>query len=138
MTSNEFSPYVQFNRVMNLWWLIAVATILGGAFGYLFYQLHPPVYEATATYIVTIDLNRFPIQGMREDLIQYNEDLALNTTQDALFSLPVRDNVITQAKSLGLSLSPFDLLKDSTIERKQDVWELRLPQPGSAGFSNGG
>jgi len=125
MNSSEFSPYVQFNRVMSLWWLVALVTILGGAFGYLFYHFHPPVFEATATYIVTIDLNRFPIQGMREDLVQYNEDLALNTTQDALFSLPVRDNVITQAKSLGLSLTPHDLLKDSTIERKQDIWELR-------------
>ncbi len=125
MTSTEFSPYDHFTRVFGLWWLVAVATFLGGAFGYLFYHLHPPVYEATATFIVTIDLNRFPIQGMREDLVQYNEDLALNTTQDALYSLPVREDVITQAKNLDISLLPIDLLKNSTIERKQDVWELR-------------
>jgi hypothetical protein len=125
MTTTEFSPYVHFKRVMSLWWLVALATILGGAFGYLFYLLRPPVYEATATYIVTIDLNRFPIQGMREDLIQYNEDIALNTTQDVLFSSQVRDSVITQAKNQVLSLTPYHLLTDSTIERKQDVWELR-------------
>jgi uncharacterized membrane-anchored protein YhcB (DUF1043 family) len=125
MTTTEFSPYAHFNRVLSLWWLVAIATILGGAFGYLFYHLNPPVYEATATFIVTIDLNRFPIQGMREDLVQYNEDLALNTTQDALFSLPVREDVISQAKSLGISIKPIDLLENSTIERKQDIWELR-------------
>jgi uncharacterized protein involved in exopolysaccharide biosynthesis len=125
MTSTEFSPYAHFNRVISLWWLVALATILGGAFGYLFYLLRPPVYEATAIYIVTIDLNRFPIQGMREDLVQYNEDIALNTTQDALFSPQVKESVITQAKSQGLTLTPYNLLTDSTIERKQDVWELR-------------
>ena len=126
MTSNEFSPYVFFSHVMNLWWLVALTTILGGAFGYVFFHLHPPVYEATATFIVTIDLNRFPFQGVREDLIQYNEDMALNTTQDALLSLEAREKVVAQLKTLDITLSPNDLIKNSTIERKQDVWELRF------------
>jgi hypothetical protein len=125
MTSNEFSPYEYFNRVIGLWWLVALATFLGGAFGYLFYHLHPSEYEATATYIVTIDLNRFPFQGVREDLIQYNEDLAVNSTQNALLSQEVLDKLITQLKTLGISLTKNDIIKNSTIERKQDVWELR-------------
>ena len=96
MTSNEFSPHEYFSRVMNLWWLVLLATFLGGAFGFIFFHLHPPVYEATATYFVTLDLNRFPIQGVREDLIQYNEDMALNTTEGALLSTEVLNNVIIQ------------------------------------------
>jgi hypothetical protein len=125
MTSNEFSPYEYFNRVIGLWWLVALATFLGGAFGYLFYHLHPSEYEATATYIVTIDLNRFPFQGVSEDLIQYNDDLAVNSTQNALLSQEVLDKLITQLKTLGISLTKNDIIKNSTIERKQDVWELR-------------
>lgn len=125
MASNEFLPYEYFSRVMAYWWVVLLATILGGAFGFVFYHLHSPVYEATATYFVTLDMNRFPTLGTREDLIQYNEDMALNTTGGALLSTDVLNNLVVQAKSLGLSLTVRDLIDNSTIERKQDLWELR-------------
>jgi uncharacterized protein involved in exopolysaccharide biosynthesis len=125
MTSTEFSPYKYFKHILDLWWLVLLATILGGTLGFVFYHLHPPVYEATATYFVTIDLSRFPIQGVREDLIQYNEDMAINTTEGALLSPEVINNVISQLKSLGQNLTSMDLLSNSTIERKHDIWELR-------------
>jgi len=125
MTSNEFSPYEYFLRVISFWWLVLLLTILGGTLGFVFFHLHPPIYEATATYFVTLDLNRFPTFGAREDLIQYNEDMALSTTEGALISTEVLNNVIVQLKNLGISLTAMDLLKNSTIERKQDIWELR-------------
>jgi uncharacterized protein involved in exopolysaccharide biosynthesis len=125
MTSNEFSPLEYFNKLIGLWWLVALATFLGGIFGFIFNQVKSPKYEATAAYIVTIDLNRFPFQDVREDLIQYNEDMAVNITQDALLSREVRDMVINKLKELGISLTPNDLINNSTIERKQEVWELR-------------
>jgi len=125
MTSSEISPYEYFNRVMGLWWIVLIATILGGALGFVFHSLHPPVYEATATFFVTIDQNRFPFQGLGENIIQYNEDMAVNTTEGALISTEVRDNVITQVETFGISLNAYNLLKNSTIERKHDIWELR-------------
>ncbi len=125
MTSHEFSPGVYLSRVMNIWWLVLLSTFLGGLFGFIFFHLHPPVYEATATYFVTLDLDRFPIQGVREDLIQYNEDMALNTTEGALVSNEVLNQVILQVKEIGQTLTVKDLLDDSTIERKHDIWELR-------------
>jgi uncharacterized protein involved in exopolysaccharide biosynthesis len=125
MNSNEFVPYKYFNQMMDLWWLVLLATILGGTLGYVFYHFHPPVYEATATYFVTIDLTHFPIQGLREDLIQYNEDMALGSTEGALLSPDVINNVIIQVKTFGVSLTTKELLQNSTIERKHDIWELR-------------
>jgi len=125
MTSNEFSPYKYINHVLNLWWLVLLATILGGILGFIFFHFHPPVYEATSTYFVTLDLTRFPVLGEREDLIQYNEDMALGTTQGALLSTDVINNVVIQARTFGKSLTPQDLLKNGTIERKHDIWELR-------------
>jgi uncharacterized protein involved in exopolysaccharide biosynthesis len=125
MTSTEFSPIDYLNRILNLWWLVLIAMVLGGALGFLFFQLHSPIYEATATYFVTIDLTRFPIQGVREDLIQYNEDMAVNTTEGALLSTKVLNNVVNQLKTSGKSLSIKDLLSNYTIERKHDIWELR-------------
>src|SRR4030067_1322834 len=115
MASNEFSPDTYVNHGRSLWCLIALTTILGGALGYVFLHLHPPVYEATATYIVTIDLNRFPFQGVREDMLQYNEDMALNITKGVLLSQEVRDKVINQVKTRGISLTADDLLQNYTI-----------------------
>ncbi|HEX9091383.1 MAG TPA: Wzz/FepE/Etk N-terminal domain-containing protein [Anaerolineales bacterium] len=125
MDSSEFSVYDHFNRTLSRWWLVALLAIIGGVFGLIFYQLHPSVYEATATYLVNIDLDRFPLQGMQEDLIQYNEDLAVNTTQSVLLSNDVVDGVVRQAKIAGITVTSSDLLKNYTIERKQETWELR-------------
>jgi hypothetical protein len=134
MDSFEFSPYAYFSRMIRLWWVLALATLLGGALGYLFHTLRSPLYEATATYVVTIDLDRFPIQDIREDMLQYNEDLALNTTKAVLLSPEVQQVVLTQLEAQGISLTSSDLLKHHTIERKHDLWELRYrnPDPGIA------
>jgi hypothetical protein len=126
MSSNEFSPHEYYSRILHFWWVVLVATLLGGAFGLIFYYLHPPVFEATATYFVTLDLNRFPHIGTREDLIQYNEDMALNTTEGALLSTEALNAVVNKAKESGYSLTVRDLLKNYTIERKHDIWELRF------------
>jgi hypothetical protein len=126
MPPNEYSPYEHFSKLIGFWWLVALATFLGGVCGFIFYQLQPPEYEATATYIVTIDLNRFPFQGVREDLVQYNEDMAVNSTQNALLSRDVQTQLIAELKQKGISMTQNELLKNYTIERKQDVWELRF------------
>jgi len=125
MNSNEFSPYNYFTRVTNLWWVVALATFLGGLFGYIFFQLNPPIYEATATYVVTIDLESFPIQDVPQDMLQYNEDMALNTTKAILLSPEVRQQVVSSVNELGISLTPEELIRNYTIERKHDIWELR-------------
>lgn len=136
MTSPEFSPYRYFIQAWNLWWLVLLLTLLGGALGFTFYYVHRPVYEATATYFVTIDFTRFPLHNVRDDLIQYNEDMALNTTEGALLSSAVLNEVVNQLKSQGISLTTKDLLENYTIERKHDIWELRyrdkVPQVAQA------
>ncbi len=125
MISDEFSPYEYFNKVIDLWWLGCTCHFPWGRVWVYFHRLQPPEYEATATYIVTIDLNRFPFQDVREDFIQYNEDMAVNITQDALLSREVQDMVIGKMKEMGITISPNDLIDNSSIERKQELWELR-------------
>ena len=51
--------------------------------------------------------------------------MAINTTGGALLSPEVFTDVIKQGKTLGISLTANDLLQNSTIERKHDIWELR-------------
>jgi len=129
MTSNEFSPSQYFNHTLSLWWLVFLATIVGGGLGFAFFYFHAPVYEATATYFVTIDLTHFPIQGIDGDLIQYNEDMAVNTTEGALLSNQVLKNLIRQLRSSGISLTYQEIMNNYTIERKHDIWELRYRDP---------
>ncbi len=125
MTTNEVSPYRYFSRTLDLWWLVFIAMLIGGALGFAFFYFHPPLYEATATYDVSIDLAAFPLQGFREDLIIYNEDMAVNITQEILISDEVIRNVLSQLNSEGIPVSIQDLFQNYTIERKHDVWELR-------------
>jgi uncharacterized protein involved in exopolysaccharide biosynthesis len=125
MPSSEFSPLDYLHRIVNLWWLVFIFMVVGGTLGFIFFHLHHPLYEATATYFVTIDLTRFPIHDVREDLFQYNEDMAVNTTEGALLSIQVLDEVISQSKQEGISITRKDLLDNVTIERKHDIWELR-------------
>lgn len=125
MDSSEFSAFLFINRTLKLWWLVFLAALVGGALGFVFFYLHPPVYEATATYFVTLDLDRFPMQGLKPELIQYNEDMAVNTTEGALISDKVIKEVLSQVQSAGISLSYADLIQNYTIERKHDLWELR-------------
>ena len=129
MSVDEFSPVRYISRVMNYWWVVLLATFVGGALGYVFFYLHAPVYEATATFFVTLDMNQFPTLGTREDLIQYNEDMALNTTEGALLSSDVLDEVLMTAQGQGKPLTAADLLDNYTIERKHDLWELRFRSP---------
>ncbi len=134
MNSNEFSPYYYLSRTVNLWWVVCVSMLVGGTLGFAFFQLHRPVYEATATYMVTIDLSRFPLQGIQADLVQYNEDLAVNTTQGVLLSDAVVNEVSQQLNANGMQMSAGQLLQNYTIERKHELWELRYrsPAPGDA------
>jgi uncharacterized protein involved in exopolysaccharide biosynthesis len=44
----------------------------------------------------------------------------------------VLNNVVTQAQGLGYPVTVKDLLDNSTVERKHDVWELRYRSPDPA------
>jgi capsular polysaccharide biosynthesis protein len=125
MSSKELSPYRYLVHTMDLWWIVFLAAFLGGGLGYMFFLVRHPVYEATATFYVRIDLATFPMKGVRDDLLQYNEDMAVNVTSQILLSRQVLNDVASRLKPTGLIVSASDLLNNYTIERKLDLWELR-------------
>ncbi len=126
MTTNELSPYRYFSRILDLWWIVFLAMLVGGALGFAFFYIHPPLYEATSTYYVSIDLAKLPIKDLQEDLIIYNEDMAVNITQEILLSNEVVKDVLSQVNNGGITLTSQDLFQNYTIERKHDTWELRF------------
>ncbi len=77
----EFAPLQHFNRILHLWWVMLVAALIGGLVGFIFSRLHPPLYQASATFSVNIDLDKVPVQPLE----LYDEDIALSNTQAVLF-----------------------------------------------------
>jgi uncharacterized protein involved in exopolysaccharide biosynthesis len=122
----ELNPLDQFQKTLDNWWIIAVCMVIGAMIAYGFHLARPPIYEATATIMATIDTYTFPFQGVREDLIQYNEDMALGTIEGVLRSAEVTQTLITTASSAGIQITAADLKERSTIERKHAIWELRF------------
>ena len=122
----EFTPLDEFSRLFHYWWLIALCMLLGGVAAFLFHKVNPPLYEATATIMATIDQENFPFQNVREDLIQYNEDMALSVVEIVLQSPDVKQSLFSAAQSQSISLDSASLAKASTLERKQAIWEIRF------------
>ncbi len=122
----EFTPLDEFSRLFHYWWLIALCMLLGGVVAFLFHKVNPPLYEATATIMATIDQENFPFQNVREDLIQYNEDMALSVVEIVLQSPDVKQSLFSAAQSQSISLDSASLAKASTLERKQAIWEIRF------------
>ncbi len=130
----EFSPLDEFYRLFRYWWLITIFMVLGGLVAFGFHKSKPPLYEAITTIMATIDLQTFPFHNVREDLIQYNEDMALGTVEGALRSPEVTQSLFIAAQEKGISLDASLLAQRSTIERKHAIWELRYrdPDPSTA------
>ncbi len=118
----EFDPIEHFFFYVRWWWLILATALAGGLAGFIFSRSHAPVYEAVATYLVEIDLTKTP----QEPLDMYYIDMALSSTQGALTSPGVINYVLGEASRLGQNTEGWNLLANSSIERRHAIWELRF------------
>ena len=115
----------EFKRILNLWWLVVLCTIVGGAIGFAFRYVTPPMYESKATIHVAVDftntlLNTQPFYSVRI----YDEDQAMQVIQAAFVeAIP---QVISYSKSLNLSMDEATFLQNSSIERMLALWDIRF------------
>ena len=121
----EFKPLDSFSYAINYWWLILVASLVGGFVGIVFSKSHPQEYRASAKFYVTIDKNIFDTLDLPIDQYQYNEDLALGSTGYTLQKNSVVQIVSENLAQMGLDLTPLALISNHRIERKQAIWELQ-------------
>ena len=126
---NDFVPITHFSRLMKIWWMVVIAMLIGGIGGYIFHHLHQPVYEATATFYVSIDYAKIPDLHLPEDQTIYNEDLALLSTEWVLRTDEVKQAVVKMAAAQNIRVNTNTLDLNSTIERKHAFWELRFRDP---------
>ena len=123
---DEFLPLQHFYRLTRLWWLIVLCSLLGMGAAYIFHRFNPPVYEATASINVTIDLAKLQIlTDIPKDKLQYNEDLAVSVTDQAFRSLEAYQAVLTRCLAQGLPIPDIGTLyANHTLERRHAIWQL--------------
>jgi hypothetical protein len=121
----ELVPLDHFYLFIRYWWVVVVTTIIGGVAGFLFSRTHTPLYEASATFYVNVDLNKVK----EPPLPLHDEDMALSMIQGALFHPQVVENLAQELKKSDPQMDTAKLLDNYTFERKNAFWELRYRDP---------
>jgi uncharacterized protein involved in exopolysaccharide biosynthesis len=123
---DELVPLDYFLRLTRLWWLIVACMLLGGLAGIVFNRVQPPIYEATSSLYVAVDLDKLVELGIDKDQLQYNEDLALSVADWAFRSPDVQAMVLSAAQAQALPVNSTDLADHSSIQRRHAFWDLHF------------
>lgn len=115
----------EFKRILNLWWLVALATILGGAAGFAFRYIAPPAYESKATFHVAVDFTNTALNKPEMAPARiYDEDQSMQTIQVAF--LETIPQVFAYAKSLGVTMDENSFAQNWSVERMLALWDIRF------------
>jgi capsular polysaccharide biosynthesis protein len=120
--NQSFSPIDAFNRILNSWWWVFLFMLLGGAVGFGFHAIHPPVYEATTKISFNIDYTH---SGQLSDV---EEDQMLGVAGDVIGSTAVLEKVVSAAQAGGISIDLPALKQSIFRERKAYIWVMRVRQ----------
>jgi hypothetical protein len=116
-------------RLFRYGWLILALAILGGAAGFLSNRLRPPVYEARAVFLASIDFNKIDFLNPPKPtpapfvMNQGEEDIALGAIGEGLRA--VEPQVVKFARTNGLSLASPNPLQAFSIVRRHAYWDVR-------------
>lgn len=125
MNDQEFSVREVLNRSIDGWWIMVLLAVAGAIAGWAFHYLSPRVYQATATMTVSMDFAPHPDLSSDDlTLTTYEEDYAFNSAEFIIDSAGVKSQVIAEAKARGLSVTPDQLNRELTLERRQSDWEF--------------
>lgn len=128
---NDLSPGEMLERTIRFWWVIAAAMILGGIAAWGFTLSHPPVYEATAVYNVSVDVEMLageqhltPTQ-VPTDFNSLNVYLA--PAADVFYQPEVRNRLVADASAQGIPLKYSDInAADFYQDRRGIRWLLSV------------
>lgn len=115
----EFFPLEAAKRTFARWWIIVLLTVLGGIGGWIYHCLRPPIYEAKAVIVISMDFSK-------RELTQYEEDYAFGTAGALILSTAVREQVVAKVYASGIQINLEQFVSESSIEGRQSVWEMRV------------
>ncbi len=125
MKNLEFSVRDALSHSIDGWWMVVLLAMAGGMIGWAFHFFQPAIHESTATLTVTMEFTP-KSESYREDLIQYEEDLAFNSAEFIINSVPVRSQVMEEAQARGLNVTMDRLQQEFILERRLSNWDLHV------------
>jgi uncharacterized protein involved in exopolysaccharide biosynthesis len=99
-------------RTLRRWWLVTVLCILGGLAGWLFSLFQSPIYEAKASFAISVDSTH--LVGLQK----YQEDELIGYTTTFIESTAVRTATVDKAQAEGITLDLADFTSRATMERQ--------------------
>jgi len=112
-------PLDVLQSVTKRWWITALSMVMGGFCALLIARFIPPVYEASASFSVTIDYTR---TGALSDI---QEDQAMRGIGYVITSDEVVESTIDEVKLHQSDYSRVQFEKDGTLDREEFRWTLR-------------
>lgn len=124
---NDLSPRTFFERILGTWWIIAALMILGGVAGWIFGHFHAPIYEATATYEVSLDeqqlAERLSLPPSTLPLDSVTQNIYLDPVEVLFDSPEVRNRLVADATAQGIPLNYQDINTTIfSIDRRGVPW----------------
>jgi hypothetical protein len=119
MTEN-YSPKDFFEKMLRYWFYIPIAMVIGGLVGLIINGFIPPIYEAQAKFLVTIDYTR---TGYLSDI---QEDQAMRGIGSLIGSDFILKKTIDVVNSIYPDISFSDIKEKARLERGEFEWFIRI------------
>lgn len=115
-----FVPKDFFDKMLRYWYYLPIGMLLGGIIGLILNGFIPPVYEAQAKFVVTIDYTR---TGYLSDI---QEDQAMRGIGSLINSDFILQKTIDASHSVYADMSFSDIKQQSRLERGEFEWYIRI------------
>lgn len=114
------SPLLALQDALRYWWVLAALIVLGALIGWATHLTRPVLYESIIGLPIGFDyVSTGPIT-------QYEEDVAMEVVGGLLTAPDVMERTVARLNEAGLDLTPLAMRKMAIIERRLNVWELRV------------
>lgn len=123
----DFDAYDPISPTMALWWVLVICSVIGGIAGYIVNRFKPPVYEARAVFMASIDFNKidFSYTESSDPPHQFDEGDENGSLEIIRVSLTdLEPQVVMYAQQKGLLIDAALLKGQSTIEKKHAFWDV--------------
>jgi hypothetical protein len=117
---NSYIPKDYYQKLIRNWFFLPFAMIIGGLIGLFLHYFIPPIFEAQAKFVVSIDYTR---TGYLSDI---QEDQAMRGIGSLIDSDFVHQKTVDKVNSLGEKISLSEIKEKSRLERGEFEWYIRI------------